>query len=513
MTAATPGYDPELFEPLAGVEERSFWFRARNRLDRLDDPPPLSRRRLVPRDRLRVGFVLAALRERLPGWQARRHASSTRKGSRSRGGGCRTSSSSQLDARALSTRTSSTSSARSTCSSTSTRTRRCSRRWCGRTAGRRGASCSCRSTRWLWSAHDDVVEHRRRYTRKDLVAKVRARRDRGRSRRRRSSRRCCRRWRSRASCDRLREADRPDREPRARAAERRLRAHARRRAEADRARRLAAVRRLADARRPQAATTLGRHVRDPRDRRSPAARDASTRSSCCATAGRTARAAGSASAPGSRCGGSRSSTSRPGDQPVSNERGDVVAVVNGELYNYRELRAELEAKGHTFRGVGRRRARAAPLRGARRALRRAAARDVRDRALGRVERGGSCSRATASGSSRSTSPSCAEGLAFASELAPLLALGASSELDLRGDRGLPRARLRPRRRRRESSARASSRPARCSCTRTGERARSSGGARSRASTRSRRRSRRRCGCTCARTSRSRCSSPAGSTRR
>ena len=41
-----------------------------------------------------------------------------------------------------------------------------------------------------------------------------------------------------------------------------------------------------------------------------------------------------------------------GDQPVSNERGDVVAVVNGELYNYRELRAELEAKGHTFRGVG-----------------------------------------------------------------------------------------------------------------------------------------------------------------
>jgi asparagine synthase (glutamine-hydrolysing) len=41
-----------------------------------------------------------------------------------------------------------------------------------------------------------------------------------------------------------------------------------------------------------------------------------------------------------------------GDQPVSNERGDVVAVVNGELYNYRELRSELEAKGHTFRGVG-----------------------------------------------------------------------------------------------------------------------------------------------------------------
>jgi asparagine synthase (glutamine-hydrolysing) len=41
-----------------------------------------------------------------------------------------------------------------------------------------------------------------------------------------------------------------------------------------------------------------------------------------------------------------------GDQPVSNERGDVVAVFNGEIYNFRELRHALEAKGHEIRGTG-----------------------------------------------------------------------------------------------------------------------------------------------------------------
>jgi asparagine synthase (glutamine-hydrolysing) len=41
-----------------------------------------------------------------------------------------------------------------------------------------------------------------------------------------------------------------------------------------------------------------------------------------------------------------------GDQPVANEARDVVCVVNGELYNYRELRRELSAAGHTFRGQG-----------------------------------------------------------------------------------------------------------------------------------------------------------------
>ncbi len=38
-----------------------------------------------------------------------------------------------------------------------------------------------------------------------------------------------------------------------------------------------------------------------------------------------------------------------GRQPMSNEDGSVWIVYNGEVYNFRELRDELEAKGHVFR--------------------------------------------------------------------------------------------------------------------------------------------------------------------
>ena len=37
-----------------------------------------------------------------------------------------------------------------------------------------------------------------------------------------------------------------------------------------------------------------------------------------------------------------------GDQPMSNEDGTVWVVYNGEIYNFRDLRHDLEQRGHRF---------------------------------------------------------------------------------------------------------------------------------------------------------------------
>ena len=37
-----------------------------------------------------------------------------------------------------------------------------------------------------------------------------------------------------------------------------------------------------------------------------------------------------------------------GDQPIYNEDRSVAVILNGEIYNFRELRSELERRGHRF---------------------------------------------------------------------------------------------------------------------------------------------------------------------
>src|ERR1043166_2379327 len=61
---------------------------------------------------------------------------------------------------------------------------------------------------------------------------------------------------------------------------------------------------------------------------------------------------GSASAPGAELGHRRLAIidlSPAAAQPFPSEDGSILAVVNGEIYNYKELRRALEGRGHRFR--------------------------------------------------------------------------------------------------------------------------------------------------------------------
>ncbi len=73
-----------------------------------------------------------------------------------------------------------------------------------------------------------------------------------------------------------------------------------------------------------------------------------------------------------------------GHQPLSNEDGSIWIVFNGEIYNHADVRPGLESAGHTLPHAIRHRDHRSCLRAVGRRLRRAPARDVRVRHLGRA---------------------------------------------------------------------------------------------------------------------------------
>lgn len=168
---ARPAFDPELFAPIADVEERSFWFRARNRL------VVSTFRRHFPdaRSFLEIGcgsgVVLAALRDAIAGLRlvggelygegleiARRRLPDVELV--------------ELDARRLPYEREFDVVGAFDVLEHIDEDEEVLAQMARAARPRGGVLVLVPQHMWLWSEHDEIVEHRRRYTRRELVAKA-----------------------------------------------------------------------------------------------------------------------------------------------------------------------------------------------------------------------------------------------------------------------------------------------------------------------------------------------------
>jgi SAM-dependent methyltransferase len=171
VTAERPGFDPELFEPIASVEERSFWFRGRNRLI----VSTFRRRFPEARSFLEVGCgsgtVLEALREafpelRLVGGELYEQALSI---ARRRLPGVELL---ELDGRRLPYEDEFDVVGAFDVLEHIDEDEEVLAKMLAAARPGGGVFVLVPQHQWLWSEHDKIVEHRRRYTRKELVAKA-----------------------------------------------------------------------------------------------------------------------------------------------------------------------------------------------------------------------------------------------------------------------------------------------------------------------------------------------------